>query len=314
LFSDKPFQVHYFFQSHANKKINRSIKEFSPDHIYCQLIRTTEYVKNILDIPKTLDFMDAFNAGHRRRIQRSSWFMRILLREEAKRLVAYENLIFDYFDHHVIISAPDRKLLFHPLRDKVVVIPNGVDSSFFTPDSSIVPVHDLVFTGNMSYPPNVDCAIYIVHEVLPLVIQKKPGTRLLIAGANPTLAVKKLEGDNVVVSGWMEDIRDAYRESKIFIAPMQMGTGLQNKLLEAMSMNLPCITTSLAADALGGINGEHYLLGDNATQVAHHILDLLDNPEKAKSLAQRGHSFVLSHFDWEKTVDQLDKLLSGKTG
>ena len=94
----------------------------------------------------------------------------------------------------------------------------------------------------MSYPPNIDCAEYLVHDILPLVQESFPNATLCLAGANPHPKVKALASNNVIVTGWIEDIRDAYNASQVFVAPMRIGTGLQNKLLEAMSMNLPSIT------------------------------------------------------------------------
>ena len=114
----------------------------------------------------------------------------------------------------------------------------------------------------MSYPPNVNAVMYIAKEIFPLLLKHKPDIKLLIAGATPTNAVKSLANANIHVSGWMDDIRDAYNESSIFLAPLQIGTGLQNKLLEAMSMELPCITSALANNALKACDGEEILIGE----------------------------------------------------
>ncbi len=130
-FSSKPFQVNYFFQRRAYNKVSRFIEEFGPDHIYCQLIRTSEYVKNLHHIRKTIDYMDALSSGLMRRAEGAGFLMKYLVKEEAKRLRNYEHLIFDYFDHHTIISEQDQQLIFHPDRNKIVVIPNGIDTVFF---------------------------------------------------------------------------------------------------------------------------------------------------------------------------------------
>ena len=103
----------------------------------------------------------------------------------------------------------------------------------------------------MSYPPNINAVVYIAEQIMPIIIKQIPNVKFLIAGATPTNDVKNLQSDNIHVTGWLDDIRDAYNESKVFLAPLQIGTGLQNKLLEAMAMKIPCITSSLANNAIG---------------------------------------------------------------
>ncbi|MFZ6053246.1 glycosyltransferase [Halocola ammonii] len=309
-FSDKPFQVHYFYQWKIHRQIERLIKNVKPDHIYCQLIRTTEYVKNLHTIPKTLDYMDAFNKGMDRRIKDAKWYSKWFLSKESRRLVAYENLIFDYFENHTIISEQDRKLIFHPDRDKIKVIPNGVDFEFFKPQKK-EKRFDLLFTGNMSYAPNVNSAIYLIDEILPELQKEFPGIKVLIAGVRPHRSILERKSDSVIVSGWMEDIRDAYAESKIFVAPMLIGTGLQNKLLEAMSMELPCITSPLANNALGGKPDQHLLVAKSTKGYVEAISQLLKDSEKAQEMGKAGGTWVRKNFDWQSSVQILEKLIKG---
>lgn len=304
LFSDRPFQVHYFYQAQANRKISKLIDAIQPDHIYCQLIRTSEYVKHRHEYKKTLDYMDALSSGLRGRSNDASWWRKIFVREEAKRLAAYENLIYDYFDHHTIISEQDRQLIFHSDRNKIAVIPNGIDAQYFLPNREQYKYH-IAFTGNMSYPPNVDCALRLAKEILPLIQKSIPNVTLLIAGANPARNILKLQGDVIHVSGWMEDIRSAYDQSAIFMAPMRRGSGLQNKLLEAMCMTLPCITSGAAANAMNAKNEEHMLICESNEEFAAMAVRLLNQPDEARLLGERGRAFVVDQFDWPATVDSL---------
>src|SRR5690606_5569077 len=139
--------------------------------------------------------------------------------------------------------------------------------------------HQLLFNGNMSYAPNVDCALYIANSILPKLKQKGIQANLLISGANPLPVIKNLANENITVSGWMDDIRDAYNSSNIFIAPMKIGTGLQNKLLEAMAMGLPCVTTDLANNALKAKANEEILIGNTDDEIIQAIEQLINNQE-----------------------------------
>jgi glycosyltransferase involved in cell wall biosynthesis len=133
---------------------------------------------------------------------------------------------------------------------------------------------------------------------MPKVWEKLPDARLLIAGAQPDLKVKKVACDNIIVSGWVDDMRDAYAQSRIFIAPMRIGTGLQNKLLEAMSMKIPCITTALANGSLHAVNGKEILVDNSSSELAADIVFLLKRPDKAAELAEEGYNFVNRVYDW----------------
>lgn len=307
IFNGLPFQVGYFYSQKAKKKVNRWVESIKPDHLYCQLVRTAEYVKDI-SIRKTLDYQDVFSKGIERRICKSPWYMRWGFREEYKRMLKYENKVFNWFNNRTIISEPDRDLIPHPDRKDIIIIPNGVNFDYFQPQS-VDPVYDLLFTGNMAYPPNIDGVEFLVNEILPLVHNSRPGTTLLIAGADPHNRVKALASDKVTIGGWVRDMRDCYSQARIFIAPMRIGTGLQNKLLEAMSMELPCITSPLANNALQAKENKDILIGTTAADYARLVLQLLNDPDQARALGQEGSKYVRSHFDWEIFTSKLEEII-----
>lgn len=310
-FNGKPLQVGYFYFDKAQKKVDELIAKHKPDHIYCQLIRTTEYIKKYPHIPKTLDYMDVFSKGMERRKSTEPFYMKPFLAMEYRRLKKYESKMFAYFNNKTIISEQDKNFIDHPQKQNIVVVPNGVDTSYFKPI-----VHkkefELLFNGNMNYPPNIESVEYLVEKVMPYVWHKLPNTRLLISGATPNAAVLDLASDRVVVTGWVDDIRMNFAKSKILVAPMQISIGLQNKLLEAMAMQLPCITSSLANNALGAKPNEQILVADTPEQYARHIIDLLQNDAKAKQIAMNGYQFVVGGFNWQSTTAILEKLISRK--
>jgi sugar transferase (PEP-CTERM/EpsH1 system associated) len=312
LFSRLPFQVGYFHHRHAHRAIDQVIEGFRPEHVLCQLVRTTEYVRHRHGLPKTLDYMDTLSKGMERRAETAPAWLRPLLRMETRRLIVYENLMLDLFDHHAIISAQDRDLLYHPGREGVEVIPNGVDTGYFTPREA-EKKYDLLFTGNMNYPPNIDSVLFLVQKVLPLVHAKRPEVTLLIAGVDPDQRVRELAQRHrqVTVSGWVKDIRDSYASARIFVAPMQIGPGLQNKLLEAMAMRMPCVTSDLANNAVGAEPGSSILIGHELQEYADHILRLLNDPVERERLADNGLRFVKRQFDWDEAAERLNRLMIG---
>jgi sugar transferase (PEP-CTERM/EpsH1 system associated) len=305
LLNGKPFQVGYFMRYKLKKELKSIIEQNNFKHIYCQLIRCSEHVKDI-HIPKTIDYMDAFAFGMEKRIETQPFYLRWLFRSEAKRLKQYEAHIFDYFEHHTIISEQDKARIIHPSTDNISIVANGISPDFFE-DLERDENYDFVFVGNMSYAPNVNAMQYFINDILP----KFPTSKLLIAGASPDPKILKLakRSEQVDVSGWVEDIRTSYCNGKIFIAPMQIGTGLQNKLLEAMALQTPCVTTPIANNALGAIDEESILIGKTSEELIDKLQSLLDSEVKRKKIAMSGMNFVKENYSWtERTKPLLDLL------
>ncbi len=297
IFDSKPFQVSFFHQKWIQKEINQILKDLQPSHIYCQLIRSSEYIKNYHSCPKTLDYMDALSKGMERRIDHVWGIKKWIFSSENKRLAKYERLIFDYFENHTIISKQDRNYIMHPQREKITLVPNGVDNQFFETFSA-EKKFDLVFTGNMGYPPNIDAAMLIEKEIVPELSARGLSLKCLISGANPHPSLKAESTANFQVNGWVEDIRESYASAKIFIAPMMIGTGLQNKLLEAMAMGLPCITSTLANNALLAKAEKEILIANDPKTFAKQIERLLNDPVLYKNVSEAGRQFVKENYQW----------------
>lgn len=310
LFNGKPFQVGYFFSRRIRKKMNQLISEYKPDHVYFQLARMAEYSK-FIKIPKTIDYQDAFSKGLQRRMKHASYFKRLILWMEYRRMLKYEKEIFAKFDHKTIISAPDRESIAHPDKEEINIISNGVDFNYYQPQN-LPKEFDLIFSGNMSYPPNILGAQYLVKNVLPILAKKEIKVKTVFAGAKPAESIKSMASKNITVTGWVDDLRIYYAKAKVFVAPMQIGTGLQNKLLEAMSMEIPCITTPLTNQALGASDGENILIAKTAEEFATHIEFLLKNPKEAEEIGKKGRTFVEQHFCWKNAGIKLGKIMQSK--
>ena len=307
-FNGLPLQLGYFYNKNIDKEIESIILKSKPDFIYGQLVRVAEYMKNS-SLPKVLDLQDALSAGLKRRSEKSKGLFKLILKMEYKRMLAYEkNRLLDFTALSIITQA-DKNLLPEEIMNKTVVVPNGVDFNFFV-EQNISNEFEIVFTGNMAYPPNVLAANFLVKNIMPIVWESIPKARVLLAGASPHASVLDLANSRVEVSGWIDDIRSAYAKASVFVAPMQIGTGLQNKLLEAMAMKLPCVTSELANKALKAENNKQILIAsDNDEQMyADSIIRLLTEKDFSKNIAEQGHSFVVENYDWESAVDRLKAL------
>ena len=309
-FKGLPIQCGLFYTKTNVRRMQQIVDEVQPDHIYCQLFRMAEYVKDF-STPKTLDYQDVFSKGMARRAENAKGPVKWFFNMEHRRVARYETEIFDSFDHKTIITAIDRNLIPHPRRKEIVVVPNGVEFDQFTYQGENKEF-DLIFSGNMGYAPNVDAAEYLVREILPPLLKKFPDLRLVLCGATPALRVQALQSEHVIVTGWVDSMAEWYAKSKIFIAPMRMGTGLQNKLLEAMSMQLPCITSPLAAKPLIDADLHHAVVSSACTaEFVEEITRLLEDQTHYQQLAEAGHQYVHQYYDWKSAVEVLEQLLVG---
>jgi glycosyltransferase involved in cell wall biosynthesis len=154
----------------------------------------------------------------------------------------------------------------------------------------------------------------LADELLPALASKGIRATLLIAGARPVRSIQHLQHrEGITVRGWMEDIREAYADGRIFVAPMFSGLGLQNKILEAMAMSLPCVTTTMVNNAIGAIHGESIFIADTAGAMADHVARLLRDTQLAAQIAVNARRFVIQNYNWDTQVDKLDSFLQTKS-
>jgi glycosyltransferase involved in cell wall biosynthesis len=304
VYNPLPFQVNLYYNRNIKRQIHQIIHDFQPDHIYSQLIRTSEYVKDLVDIPKTLDYMDALSSGLERRSNFSgliaSWFWKL----EQKRVSRYERIIYHYFDHTTIISKQDSALIGLPQQRSPVVIPNGIDTDKFHRVHPKPTMFTVLFTGNMNYPPNKDAALFLSNEIMPLVRKKHPDVRLIIAGASPSNEIKQLNSPPLTtITGWMLNINMAYEQANLFVAPMRMGSGMQNKILEAMSMDLPVITSEIASQAFTDSVIEHIKIASTAEEFAIKIIEEIESPSPTFT-----RNLIQENYNWKDINTRLIEL------
>jgi len=308
-----PLSVAYFYDRRMAEVVRELKDTIKPDVLYCQLARTAEYVRWLGPIPKVIDFQDAFAKGAERLTRSGPLLMRPVYALEHLRLSKYEQEVFGMFDGHTVISAQDRDLLRIVQKHLVEVVPNGVDMAHYSPSDRPKDV-EVLFAGNMGYPPNVRAAEALANEVMPLVRAKLPDARLVLAGARPDRAVKALEGRLTEVTGFVPDLRDQYARAKVFVAPMQIGTGLQNKLLEAMSMAIPCVTTPLANNAIGAVADKEVILAERPADLAEATIKMLTDTALAQRIGTAGMEMVRANYSWEAATRPLEELLVAVAG
>lgn len=303
-FTGRPIHVGYFFNGKIQRKIERQLNDLQSDALFCQLIRMAPYCMHPRE-HKLLDYMDAFSVGLERRSEASKGIMRWIWAWESRRLKRYEWEVFPHFQKHCIITEAEKNIIGLPASTSPLsVIPNGVNVNRFQ-SMDIEKSTDILFVGNMSYPPNVEAALFLVKRILPLLPKN---TKVCLAGTQPQAKILELASEQVEVTGFVPDIVKKYNEAKVFVAPMQTGIGLQNKLLEALAIGLPVVCSPLAAKPLQAPEGVLYTAVKPA-EYAHFILQELEEKNTDPQAIAARQNFVKQNFDWEQISKKIESLL-----
>lgn len=309
LFNKIPLQVNYFSNNKMKKKIEEWIKELQIDLVYVQLVRLGENIPFGLGPHYHLDFQDAMSYNMKRRYHHSKNYEKRLIKEEEKRLLAYESKIAKKFDTLSAISLPDIKYLNKNVDQDIFLLPNGVNEQFLDFPLQEQKEYDLIFTGNMGYHPNVVACKYLVNELKPMIEEVYRPISICLAGTNPTNEVKSLAGETVTVTGRVPDLRPYLAKSNLFVAPLFSGSGLQNKLLESMAMRLPSITTHLANNALKAKPNQEIIVCNDRQAFTRTIVTLLEDKAAAKQIGESGRAFIEQNYMWESYNDAFKEFL-----
>jgi len=307
LFSNLPMQVAYFCTRSSIKEVADILSQYQPDRIYSQLIRTAPYVHGLNDTPKTIDYMDAFSLGAKRRGKEVlNPLERLFWKSEYRRLRNYEKTVYHQFDHHTIISERDRAHIFGDQDRPVDIITNGIEVA---PPVDLISKWDIGFLGNLGYFPNQKAADYLMERIIPQLREKYPDLTVLIGGINPTPKIKSYASKHVKITGYIDRMADAYRDVKIMVAPIFQGSGLQNKLLEAMAARAACVTTSNVNASLRAIPDTHLLIADEEAAFCNAIELLLRDRNHRKQLVDAAYLFVKERYDWNVSNQKLNTIL-----
>lgn len=205
------------------------------------------------------------------------------------------------------VSGKDREAAVRMLGLPVAVVPNGADVGRL----AAVPAGPgrpdrLLFSGTLSYPPNAEAAIWLVEAVLPLLRRTRPKVTLTVAGRGAPPAVDALAAvSGVRVAGWVPDLAEAYAEAAVVVAPLRSGGGTKLKVVEAMAAGRPLVTTSVGAEGLDVVSGQHLLVADDAAEFAEAVAGLLADPGRAGRIGAAGRRLAAERYDWAALGDRL---------
>jgi sugar transferase (PEP-CTERM/EpsH1 system associated) len=231
---------------------------------------------------------------------------------EARTLRKFEKELCTPMDMNVLCTPLEQRIFEEAVPGAPsCVMRNGVDLELFNPDSNAPEPGHIVFTGVMDYFPNTDGCVWFAKEILPAVQLQIPGARFSIVGSSPTDEIKALGNlPGVEVTGFVDETRDWLARADLAVAPLRIARGIQNKVLEAMSMGLPIVGTTNATQGVDAQNGRDYIVADTVEGQVEAIVKLLQDRQEAQALGARARAFVEKNYRWDDVLAPLGKLIA----
>lgn len=299
IFDKSPLQVLFFKINSIQKEIQLIYENGNFDLVNPYLIRTIPLIQ-FSNSPIFLDMIDSMQLNFHRRIKKSnSLFLKLLYKFEYKRIIQYENNLHNIITKGFVVAEEDKT------NQRIIVIPLGVDTSNFCPVDK-KNNKTIIFSGNMSYQPNKQAILWFYKNCFLEIINKVPDAKLVIAGTQPSKDILKIQSDNIIITGYVESLSELISSSTVSIAPMQSGSGMQNKILEAMSCAVPVVTTQIGLGSIKASHLEEIIVEDDPIIFADHVIDIICNPSKYNMIGNNAREYVKNHHSWESNLSQFE--------
>lgn len=306
-----PSSFGYFYSTELAARIHSLLTRERFDLIFVHCSSVARYVEHVRDTPKILDFgdMDSQKWLEYARFKHFPLSMGYWL--EAKKLENEERRLAREFDFCTATTRAEWETLeSYGTAVATDWFPNGVDHDYFAPSTVEYDPDTICFVGRMDYYPNQECMFDFCANVLPRIQARRPNATLLIVGAEPTPAVRKLgELKGVKVTGSVPDVRPYLQRSALMVAPLNIARGTQNKILESMASGVPVVASRIAAGGVDATAAEHLLVAGTHEEHAAAALTIMESREVRSRLALAGRSRMISHHEWSHSMQRLDAIV-----
>jgi hypothetical protein len=294
-------------------RIRQELAHGNYDLVFVHCSSVAPYVAAHTGAAKVLDFGDMDSEKWRMYARERAFPLSAGYWLESVKLRRAERTLAARFDLCTCTTAAEHEaLLALGSARRTGWFPNGVDSDYFAPAAEPPDPDLVVFSGRMDYFPNQQAVLRFADGALQLLRARRPATRFLVVGAEPSVAIRRLaRRPGITVTGTVPDVRPYVRRAAVSVAPLEVARGTQNKILESMAMGVPVVCTSLAARGVDAVAGEHLLVADSAAECAEAVLALLEDPARRVAMARRARERVLSNHSWPSSMRRMEVLLEG---
>ncbi len=317
-----PVSLPAFFHPELADYVRSKIAEGNIATIFVFSGQMGQYVPSDYAGRLVVDFVDVDSAKFETYAQSANGPMRWVYGREAKLLQRWEGTLASRADVSTLVSQDEANLFRTRLEQKasraadVRVLTNGIDTRFFDPASVEAEARlnkfsrgRLIFTGQMDYAPNIAAVERMARRIMPLIHETLPDTTFHIVGRNPSHEVMALHGINGChVWGRVDDVRPWLKGCDLAVVPLEIARGIQNKVLEAMAMQLPVVLTRDAATGIDAVDSLHFQIANKDDALAAAAINLLSNTRKHRTMGRSARTFVMEHMSWTSALEALPGL------
>lgn len=306
-----PSSMGFFYSPQLARRVRELLAHKPWDLIFVHCSSVAPYVEHVRDVPKILDFGDMDSQKWLEYADRKPFPLSLGYRLEGHKMAAAERRLARRFDMCTATTRAEWETLeSYGTGVASDWFPNGVDASFFCPTDGSFDADTISFIGRMDYYPNQECMARFCAQTWPLLKARRPALKLLIVGADPSPEMRRLgELPGVTVTGSVPDVRPFIRSSALMVAPLSIARGTQNKILEAMAMGVPVVTSRVAAGGVDATAPAHLLVADTPDETCAAILSIVEQPTERRRLALAGRERMLSHHAWPHSMIRLDRII-----
>jgi glycosyltransferase involved in cell wall biosynthesis len=309
IFNKLPFQVNYFYSSSAKKWIDANLNHY--DLVFCNNIRTTEYVKS-KNIQKIIDYVDSIGMNYEKAYYNSKGLWKYIYKIEKKRVTNYEHSLLHLFTKKIIISEIDKNYILKKNQNEhISVIQNFVKD--ITYDSSIhLRLFKIGYLGKMDYEPNITAVTFFCNKIFPELKNQFSKCSFFIIGTSPTKNVKKLMNynNNICVTGFMDNPYNELYSCNLVVAPMVSGSGIQNKILEAMYLGKCVVTTTIGAEGLVNLKGNELIICNSSEDITSQIIQLFQNQSLIDNIGKNAKEYIADNYSYDQIARSLLNLVN----
>ncbi len=317
----EPLSFTFFHDRRLAAWVDKVLTQIKPDLVFVCSSNMAQYVIAHPHRPKCriIDFADADSEKWREYAEKGSGIMKFVHAREARLVLAQDRASALWADASTFVSEPEAAIfrrLAPESANQIHAVASGVDSVYFSPEHIFESLFDpaipaFVFTGTMDYPPNIDAACWFARDVLPLIRAQLGHAQFYVVGTNPSQEVQRLaQLDGVHVTGRVPDVRPYVAHAVASVAPLRIARGIQNKVLEAMAMGKPVITTPQALEGIDEAQaGRDLLLANSATEIADIACKLATKKLDGAPYGIAARTCVVDHYSWAARLAKFDTLI-----
>lgn len=297
LFSMTPRIMLSYTGSKERKTVTQAIKEFRPDCLVASGLHVFPFIPKNLRIVYDSHNIEWHLSKRFYELSKGNLVVKLHRYLTSQKLQKCENSLALRSDFMIACSSTDAEYFSSIRNEPVPVVPNGVDIDYWNipriPQKGVI-----LFSGDMSYYPNIEAAEFLANEILPILREIGWNGSLVLCGRDPSTAVQRLAADSVIVTGSVDDLREYYSRAEVLIAPMRIGSGTPLKVITAMAAGVPVITTSRIVKSLGLSGSSTVIEADQPEEIAKKVLEISNNPLTAARYSQAGKRIAKEMFSW----------------